>query len=118
MRGNTETETRRVISGTSWTETDDIAGIGAETGVEIVTVIITETEAETEGTGDEVGAEIVIVTVIKDTKTVEELQTGNQNMTRTLVKRKSDRLCRSPTMSAMSSPLCLNPRSLRTGRRH
>ena len=53
-----------VTSETSWRGIDDIARIGVEIeiGAEIV-INITETEAETE---DVVGAEKVIVIVIKD----------------------------------------------------
>ena len=67
MTGGTETETRMVTLETSWIGIDDIARIGVEIeiGAEIV-INITETEAETGVTEDEVGAEKGIVTVIKD----------------------------------------------------
>ena len=67
MKGGTETGTRMVTSETSWRGIDDIARIGVEIeiGAEIV-INITETEAEKEVTEDVVGAEKVIVIVIKD----------------------------------------------------
>ena len=67
MTGGTETETRMETLETSWIGIDDIARIGVEIeiGAEIV-INITETEAETGVTEDEVGAGKGIVTVIKD----------------------------------------------------
>ena len=63
MTGGTETGTMMVTSETSWRGIDDIARIGVEIeiGAEIV-INITETEV----TEDVVGAEKVIVIVIKD----------------------------------------------------
>ena len=63
MTGGTETGTRMVTSETSWRGIDDIARIGVEIeiGAEIV-INITETGV----TEDVVGAEKVIVIVIKD----------------------------------------------------
>ena len=57
MTGGTETGTRMVTSETSWRGIDDIARIGVE-----IVINITETEV----TEDVVGAEKVIVIVIKD----------------------------------------------------
>ena len=76
MTGGTETERRMVTSETNWTRTGGITDFGAETGAEIG-VIITETGAGT-GVGTGVsgggaGAEIVIATITKDTKTVGNL---------------------------------------------
>ena len=67
MTGGTETETRMETLETSWIGIDDIArnGVEIEIGAEIV-INITETEAETGVTEDEVGAGKGIVTVSKD----------------------------------------------------
>ena len=86
MTGGTETERRMVTSETSWTRTGGITETGAETGAEIG-VIITETGAGTGVSGGGAEAEIVIVTVTKDTKTVGNLSRGNPDTIWTLIKR-------------------------------
>ena len=74
MTGGTETETRMETLETSWIGIDDITRIGVEIeiGAEIV-INITETEAETGVSEDEVGAGKGIVTVIKDIQIIGNL---------------------------------------------
>ena len=114
MTGGTETETRMVTSETNWRGIDDIARIGVEIeiGAEII-INITETEV----TEDVVGAEKVIVIVIKDIIIIVNLLCASPDTIWTLVKRTSDLLCQRLTTSAASSPLCPSPLSPRTGRR-
>ena len=76
MTEGTGTERRMVTSETSWTRTGGITEIGAETEAEIGVIII-ETRVGTGVSGDGVGAEIVIGTITKDTKTAGNLSRRN-----------------------------------------